>query len=227
MLYAYGKIGTEAFLVIMKMKITAKILMGAALAVPLLWVGTTLAEDNTTSTTNNNTTTEQKPVLSESEKKDLASRLQKRKDELKTKLNAVEQQRIKTKCTNSQGKLSSVAGKVNGIETSRTEVYGGLVARLSLLSSRLQNQGVDNTALQTTIDGLKAKIDVFNTDLATYKQAVTDLRAMDCVADPVAYKASLDAARAALVKLQEDAKAVRAYVTDTVKPTLAQIRKQL
>jgi chromosome segregation ATPase len=214
----------------MKMKMGTKIVLGAVLAAPVLWVGVSYAEDSvkTTSTDDVKTTstTEQKQ-LTPDEQKELKTRLDKRKAELKTKLSAAEQTKIKTKCKSTQGNLSSIGGRIKGIETSRTEVYGGLVSRLSILSNRLQNQKIDNTALQANITELQNKITTFNTDLTTYKQTVTDLQSMDCTTDPTAYKASLDAARAALTKLKDDSKAIHAYVSDTIKPTLQDVRSKL
>lgn len=209
----------------MKMKTGTKVILGAVLAAPILWAGVSYAEDsaNTTSTP---TTTEQKPLTAD-EQKELRARLDKRKAELKTKLSTAEQTKIKTKCKSTQGNLSSLSGRIKGVETSRTEVYGGLVARLSILSNRLQNQNIDNSALKANIAELQNKITVFNTDLAAYKQAVEDLKNMDCAADPTAYKASLEAARAALTKVKTDAAAIHTYVKENIKPTLQDVRSKL
>jgi hypothetical protein len=209
----------------MKMKKWEKIVLGAVLAVPVAWAGVSYAQ-GTPTTTSTTSTTEQK-TLSADEQKELKARLDKRKADLKTKLSAAEQTRLKTKCKSTQGNLSSLSGRIKGVETSRTEVYGGLVARLSILASRLQNQGIDHNPVQTNIDELKVKIATFNTDLAAYKQAVEDLKNMDCAADPVAYKASLETARSALAKLKDDSKAIHTYVNESIKPTLQEVRSKL
>jgi chromosome segregation ATPase len=195
------------------MKRIIKLAMGAGLIAPLLLFGVAAAHgsddavnsDNTkvaqTTTTSSDTSTEQE---NEKEIQDTAkditalkARLEARKAALKTKLTAAETLRIKNKCATAQGNLSSVRGRIKGIETSRAQVYDNLTDRLTKLSSRLSDQGVDVATLNSEITELKAKITTFETDLAAYKQAVTDLAAMDCKSDPTAFKASLDAARTA------------------------------
>lgn len=158
---------------------------------------------------------------------ELKKRLEERKARLKTKLTILEQNRLQNRCQNSQGKFSSLNGRIKGIETSRTQVYGALIDRLTALESRLETHGADTTKLQADIDALKAKIETFNTDLAAYKQTVADLAAMDCKADPAGFKASLETARAALQKVKQDAADIRTYVNETVKVTLKDIRSQL
>jgi signal transduction histidine kinase len=157
----------------------------------------------------------------------LKARLEARKAQLKTTLTALEQAKIKTKCATAQGKLSSVRGRIKGIETSRAQVYDNLVDRLTSLSTKLSDKGLDTSELDSEITELNAKIATFQTDLATYKQTVTDLAAMDCKSDPTAFKASLEAARTAQAKVKEDATAIKTYVNDTIKATLKDIRSQL
>lgn len=173
------------------------------------------SEENTTTT------------LTDEQKKSLAERVEKRKTELKTQLKASEKARLKTKCKASQGKISSIRGRIKGIETSRSEVYKNMINRLTNLSDKLENKGADTTELDATIAELQTKIETFNTDLAAYKQAVSDLADMDCEADPDGFKASLEAARTALATVNQDALAVRSYLQDTIKPLLKTIRAQL
>lgn len=159
--------------------------------------------------------------------KTLAERIAERKAELKTKLTNAEKTRLQAKCKAAQGLVSSVSGRVKGIETSRTQVHKNLINRLTSLSEKLKNKGVDTTELNADIATLQTKIDSFNTDLTTYKQAVSDLAEMDCKTDPDGFKASLEAARAAREKVTQDSLAIRGYVNDTIKPLLKTIRAQL
>jgi chromosome segregation ATPase len=190
------------------------------------------AEDSGTTT---NTTTTTAPVTTSTEQtsqggddaKSIADRVEKRKTELKIKLSTIEKTRIKAKCKASQGLLSSEKGRIKGIETSRSEVYKNLLNRLNDLSDRLKAKGVDTTDLNNDITALKTKIDTFNTDLTAYKQAVSDLAGMDCATDPDGFKASLETARTALKKVNDDATAIRTYLTGTIKPLLQTIRSQL
>ncbi len=49
---------------------------------------------------------------------------------------------------------------------------------------------------------------------------------MDCAADPAAFQASLEAARIERAETAESAKAIRAFLSDTIKPTLKELRQQ-
>ncbi|MEK7603133.1 MAG: hypothetical protein AAB459_02740 [Patescibacteria group bacterium] len=159
--------------------------------------------------------------------KDIAERMKKRKDALKEKLSSAEESRIKNKCKNSQGKLSSLSGRIKGIKTSRDKVYTNLVDRLTKLSEKIKAKGLDTATLDGQIAELKIKIESFKTDLAAYNQAVSDLAAMDCAADPTAFKAALDEARTKREALVTKAKEIKDYVNNTIKPTLKDLKKQL
>jgi chromosome segregation ATPase len=208
------------------MKAKLKTIFSVSILALLLTVTPTIViaqgtdEENQTNTTTT-TTGEQ------TEAAELKARLEKRKAELKTSINAAKQARIKSRCKASQGKLSSISGRIKGLETSRSQVYKNLINRLDNLSDKLAAKGADVATLDEQITQLETLIETFNTDLAAYKQAVADLADMDCVADPTAFQASLDAARTARAKTHESAKAVRSYLTGTIKPTLKDIRAQL
>ncbi len=184
-----------------------------ALMTPLFFMGVVNAQDTAANTSDSTTT--------------LQTRLQARKDALKLKLTTAEQARLKLRCKAAQGLVSSLSGRITGIETSRNEVYGNVVNHLTTLSDKLKAESVDTTELNNEVTTLKGKIDTYKTDLAAYKQAVSDLSGIDCVSDPTGFKTMLETARPDLVKVGVDIKAIRSYVTDTIKPTLVSIHDQL
>lgn len=157
----------------------------------------------------------------------LAERIQKRKTELNIRLSNAEKLKIQDKCKASQGLTSSVSGRIKGIETSRAQVYSNVIDRLTKLSAKLKDSGENTIALDVAIATLKEKIALFNTDLTTYKQTVSDLAEMDCKADAEGFKASLESARSAQAKVNQDALAVRAYVNETIKPMLGAFKTKL
>ena len=200
--------------------------MTVILATTVVATGVVFAEEtNQTAPTTTTTTTKTAEEIAAA--KALAERLAKHKTELKTKLSTAEKVRLQAKCKAAQGLVSSLSGRIKGIETSRGQVYKNIVDRLTSLSEKLKNKGVDTTELNADIATLQGKIDTFNTDLATYKQDVSDLAAMDCKADPDGFKAALEAARAAKQKVHDDGLAIRSYVNDTIKPLLKNIRAEL
>jgi len=160
-------------------------------------------------------------------KTDLKTRVEKRKTELKTKLTTAQKTRLQSKCKPSQAVLGTVKSRSLTAETKHGEVYGNSATKLTELSTKLKNKGADTTELDAAIVTLQGKITTFNTDLATYKEAINDLLEMDCAADPDGFKASLESARTAREAVRKDAADVRTYLKDTIKPLLATIRSQL
>jgi hypothetical protein len=165
--------------------------------------------------------------MSEQQVQELKDRLQKRKDELKLRLSNAQKNRLQSRCQNSQGVLKSVEGRIKGIQTSRIQIYGNLIDRLTSLSSRLRANNVDTTELDQNIEELKEKIEEFNTVLASYIQAVADLAVMQCKDDPEAFKASLNKARELQQELRQRGLEIKTFIQETLKPTLANIREQL
>lgn len=205
-----------------------KLLFASVLVAPLLVFGTVAAEEGDppedTSTTTQTTT--QKPKTG-NEGLTLEQRIQKYKTQLQTKLNNAEKLRVTSRCKASQGKVSSIKGRITGLETSRQQVYANLTSRLTDLSSKLKAKGLDTAALDSQIAELQIKVDTFNTDLAKYKEAVGDLAEMNCTTDPDAFKASLETARTLRAQVVKDGQAIKSYLSDTIKPTLVGLRKQL
>lgn len=182
------------------------------LIAPLFIFGVVRAADTSTSTDTSST---------------MSARIKAREDILKLKLTLAETARLKLRCNAAQGLVSSLSGRIKGIETSRNEVYGNIVDHLTTLSDKLKAKSVDTTEFDGEITTLKGKIDTYKTDLATYKQDVSDLAALDCTSDPTAFKTTLETARTDLKKVAADIKDIRSYIIDTIKPTLVKIHAQL
>lgn len=214
---------------------SVKIMLAAMLMVPVVGTAMVSAEDsgsNSGSSTKTTTTKTEDSVStsgtdSARDKAELTKRLQERKDKVKTILTAAEKVKIQSKCKNSQGKFSSLNGRIQGIGTTRGKVNTDLVSRLEDLSEKLKAKNLDTTTLNTQITELKAKVATYDKDLATYKQTVADLGTMDCATDPTAFKASLETARQQLATVKQDAVNIRTYVNSTIKVTLQQLRDQL
>lgn len=179
------------------------------------------------------TTTTSQTAADEKEKDDsgddsMRDRWERYKKDYKVSLNFVDKLRIKNRCKGAQnGQISRVRGRFNGIQTSRSKVHANVLKQLENVATKLKAAGLDTTELEASIATLKTKIDTFNTDLAAYKQALSDLAEIDCTTEPEGFKASLEAARASLDKVKADAKDIRAYVKDTIKPQLVKLRTQI
>lgn len=180
-----------------------------------------------TSTNATSTTVTDKESQLAEQKKELADRVNARVAELKTKLTTTQQARVTTRCTAAQGTIRSLSVKIDGAQSAREEKYGKLTTSFSTLSAKLKTQGLDTSTLEGQLKTLTTKIDTYKADLTTYKQAVTDLAALDCTKDPTAFQASLDAARKSLATVRSDAQAIHDYIKGTIKPTLLQLKQQL
>lgn len=206
----------------MKFRIKPLIISGVfAFAATMLPLSVVVAHGQEEPTATTTSTEDEKPNPVE-----LKARLDARKAALKTRLDATKQARIKLRCKASQSSISNIRGRIKGLETSRTNVYENLLSRLEKLNDRLKANDVDTAALETQLNELHTLIDTFNTDLAAYKLVVGDLADMDCATDPTAFQASLETARTARAKVAESAKAVRTYLTETIKPTLKDLKAQ-
>lgn len=190
-----------------------------------------VSQTNTTRTTSTEVKTTnqtaQATTLSDADKQKLLQRLTERKTNLKTKLTNAQKVRLQTKCKAAQGLMAPIKSKVTGYEQGRGEVYSKVVTRLKDVSIKVKAKGISTTELDAAITTLEGKVTTFNTDIAIYKQAVSDLTDMECTTDPEAFQASLQEARSALEKVKSDATDIRSYVKDTIKPILLTIKGQL
>lgn len=166
-------------------------------------------------------------VTTQSAEKTQAERIAERKAAAKTKLTTNQQKRIKDRCKGAQGKITEATAKATIVQQNRLKVHQDVVTRLAAFEAKVTGQGVDTTALKEQLTALQTLVTAFETDLKTYSDAVADTAALDCVADPVAFNASLEASRTALAKVRADAVAIRTHVNDKVKPAMVTIKTQL
>lgn len=188
---------------------------------------TTGAATTSQTTTGGAATSGSSQTLTADQKAALEKRLQTRVAAVKTKITDAQKTRITARCKASQGNLTSFAARIQTGQTKRTEAYGAVIAKLSPLAASLKAQGVDTTKLDEQIKELRTRMDTYNTAVSDYKQAVTDLSVMDCVADPSGFQASLEAARTAQYGVRTAAQSATDYIRNTIKPTLVTIRQGL
>lgn len=191
------------------------------LIVPMV-VSTTVFAQTTTddSTTTDTTTTEV------STEKTIEERLAERKARIQTRLTTAQQTRLRARCQASQVIIRQFGGRVNSLEKNRKAAHVKIIERLNNVVAEVGDRA-DTTDLTAAIAELKVKTDAMDADLADYKQAVSDLAEMDCVADPTAFQATLSDLRTQRADLAKASAEIRAYVKDTIKPILQAIRDSL
>jgi aconitase B len=189
-----------------------KLILSSLIVTPLLLVPVVAHAETTTTTTTETITTET-----------TTQRVGKYKLALKTQPTVAEQIKIKANCKAAQVKGRILSTQITQKIALRSAAYVAVTVNIDNLINDLNAANVDTTELQTESDALQKLITTYGTDLKVYQDNITDMNAVDCVADPVGFKAALEAARTSQATVLKDIKAIRAYVNDTIKPTLQAI----
>lgn len=193
-----------------------KLILSSLIVTPLLLIPVVAHAATTTTETTTETTT----TTTETTEK----RIAKYKLALKTQPTAAEQIKIKANCKAAQVKGRILSAQITQKITLRSAAYVAVTGKIDGLITDLKAANVDTTKLQTERDALQKLITTYGTDLKVYQDSITDMNAVDCATDPVGFKASLEAARTSQATVLKDIKAIKAYVKDTIKPTLEDIK---
>lgn len=188
--------------------------------------GSQIAED-TTSSNNSDTASTTPKKEPEVDLQKIKERVEKHKAELKIKLTAVQEARLKARCIGAQGIVKLGEDRLKANVPKRVKAYNELQDHLSKLIEKLKTKGIDTTTLSQQKTVLDGKIASFNTTQSDYQQALSDVRAMDCKTDPAGFKAALETARTKRDAVIQAALDIKNYVQNSIKPTLKTIRQQL
>ena len=156
-----------------------------------------------------------------------AARIKAYKAELVEEIKKGEQDKIRLRCSVAQANAKILATRLAGVQKKRGEAYDKILGDLNVLLGKLEKQAYETTALKENITTLQTKVDTYKTGMNNYYLAVNDLATIDCPTDPVAFAAALQASRKAHQAVQPQMTDIRAYITNTVKPTLVQVREQI
>lgn len=140
---------------------------------------------------------------------------------------AAEQTKIKLRCSVAQANAKTLSSRLSTVQKNRNAAYDSILKSLNDLEAKLNKQAFETTGLQQNIQALQTLVDSYKTNMNNYYLAVNDMATMDCAADPAGFVAALQAARTAHDSLTTQITEIRTYVTNTVKPTLSQIRTQI
>lgn len=173
-----------------------------------------------------------KPVSSreltaEEKRKALEKRIADRKAKPQSKLTPVQQNVVKTRCQVASSIIGGVQSRVTAFEQKRPDLYGDVVTKLEALGPRLAAADVDTASYDKQISELKTKVAAFDKETTALKTAVDDLPIIDCVTDPEAFVATVRESATSRQQVINTGREIRAYLKETVKPTLAQIQKDL
>lgn len=216
-----------------------RIVLGATLStcllmMPVAVVAEASTADNSGSSNSNSSTTsstDDTKTLTPEELAKKAAELKKRLDDnkaaLKTKVDDATKKRITTKCKNSQVVIKGAETSANAISTNRGKAYSKIAEKIQALIDKVKAQGIDTTALEAANTVAKQKAETLSASMKTYEATLADLRAMDCAADPTAFKATLDLARTQRETVKTQAQDLRTYISTTLKDAIKAVRKQI
>lgn len=136
-------------------------------------------------------------------------------------------QNVKLRCGIAQASMKNLLARIITAQENRKTAYKNISDILDNLLKKLNEQAFETTTLKTVTDTYNAKVATYTTDIETYRQAVEDVIAVDCVKDTGGFIAALETARIYHDRLNPDITDIRSYTTVTVKTTLDQIKKEI
>jgi len=159
--------------------------------------------------------------------KELAERIEKRKQDTKPNLTVVQRKRLVERCKNSQTALRSASDKISVVETRRTEAYKTIANSLTSISSKTDKNNKNVQKLDEQKNDFVTRIAAHDALVLKYKQSLADTLAIDCTADILGFKASLEAARQSFKEIRQSNSEMRDKVKKEIKPTLTLLRSEL
>lgn len=156
---------------------------------------------------------------------DSVKRVEERKVRIKTKLDAVQTRRIADRCVAAQTKIQQIIDKSGKKTDQNQKAYEAYMDRLNELDKNLSDNGVKSTELLQQIAVVKEKYAALASATSTYQSALSDSKTLDCKADPTAFKAAVEDARAQTLVIKQSQKDLLQYIRLTLKPTLENLKK--
>ncbi|MCA9330032.1 hypothetical protein KDA11_05260 [Candidatus Saccharibacteria bacterium] len=197
------------------------------------WSPLVLAESSATTSNTDTPASSSDPgsqadqVSAEEESKKLQERITAYKASLKTQPTAVQQATLKLKCKPAQAIGRALDTRVLTADKTRSEVYGNISNILKDIVPKIKETKINTDELVGQQEQLTKNIKGYTESVAIYKTALSDFNTLDCTVDPIAFSATLEAARLARVTVNEDMTKIRQYITDTLKPSLTSVKVQL
>ena len=205
-------------------------IIGAVLITPVMTFGTVLAytvSDSATGSTSSPNTTRPEDTTTPPSEETLRKHIEDNKLATKTKLDEASKKRIMAKCKPAQGKAKGAETSITAIIESRDKAFNKISEAVQKVIDKLKAAGKDTTELEADLAVAKQKSAVLTADIATYRQTLAELQALDCVTDPTAFQATLVTARLQRDTAKAAAVDLRTYISTTLKTALNKVKSQL
>jgi len=180
----------------------------------------------------NEATTQQiEPTSAESVSDKTSEKQKARIEEYKSKaterLTSIQEKKLAGVCRVSQQKLEKVQSTTADTVQKRQEKLSSISERLKELSTKLKKASVDTAELDAMVDNLEIKTAEMVTAFGEYQQMLEDSSTVDCVTDPVGFKASIEATRAKRAEIRASSEATKIFIQDSVKTIMEQVKASL
>ena len=108
-----------------------------------------------------------------------------------------EKELVSSRCVEAQKSLSKIRSRLKSVKSERETTYDSVVSSLTNLKLRFENKQIDPSNLDLLIVSYQQKEANFISSTANYDTALEDAVTIDCVADPIGFRASLEGVRGA------------------------------
>lgn len=155
---------------------------------------------------------------------DIKTRTEERKARLKIKLDAAASQRLSGRCVAAQAKLKVVSAKLRETNDKYLPKYDAFIQRAEKLELSLSQDGVKSSELLGQIGEAKIKYETVKTAAAKLQVSLDDAVSMDCKADPIGFKATVEDARAESKVLTDAKQDLTKFARTNIKTTLQAVK---
>lgn len=157
----------------------------------------------------------------------LEQRVAQRKAEKPTTLDARDQQRVTSMCTNAQAKLRTLKQKTTSIVDTRTGIYKSIDGKLWIATGKLKLADKDTFELEKQRGALATNVATYEAMAKEYQQVLDDAALINCKADPAGFKSLLETARDYRKALRSQTEIIRNDVINNIKPALTNYATEL
>lgn len=145
-----------------------------------------------------------------------AARITKLKDTYGITLSDKERELVASRCVTAQRALAKIQGRLKTTRNEREKTYASVISALANLKFRFDNAQLDASNLDLLIVTYQQNSTKFQQSAAEYETTIEDAVRIDCVIDPVGFRAALEGVRSA----RKDTVSISSDITETTKSTM-------
>ena len=145
---------------------------------------------------------------------------------------AVEEKRTQLqleRCEEARVKTTEQLKKFDGLKSQQDTTYARFMAKLTVLITKLDSDGVDVTQLEEDKASLNVLTTELSNELGKYADSVEAVQVLapNCNTNQAAFKVALQATRTQMSVVRTKVQAIRTFITRTLQPDLKEARAEL